>query len=65
MSKPSRGQKCTCSHPRIRRNLNAGACNGTTGDEEHPVKCKCGQFHSIRTRQMRLKDSHKKEKKAE
>jgi len=57
MSKPSRGQKCECIHPRMHHNRNAGKCN--------TEECTCTNFKAIRTRQRRLKDDKpRSEKKA-
>ena len=52
MSKPSRGQKCKCGHPRMKHNLNAGKCN---------EDCECMQFKAVKHKQIRLKDTNKKE----
>lgn len=52
MSKHGRGQKCTCKHPRIRHNPNAGKCND----------CECKGFIAVKVRGIRLKDSTKKQK---
>jgi hypothetical protein len=53
MSKPSRGQKCKCGHPRIRHDPNAGKCN---------EECSCKNFRAVKVRGIRLKDSTKKQK---
>lgn len=54
MSRPSRGQKCTCEHPRQKHNPNAGQCF----EEE----CECKFFKAVKKRGKRLKDTTKKSK---
>lgn len=53
VSMPSRGQKCTCNHARIKHEKNAGGCK----------ECDCKNFVAVKHKQMRLKDSRKKEAK--
>lgn len=45
MSKPSRGQRCQCGHPRIRHGANAGGC----------LECDCTQLVLVRERGERQK----------
>lgn len=54
MSKPSRGQKCTCNHPRQKHTPNAGAC--------FAEECNCKFFKAVKKRGIRVKDTTKKAK---
>lgn len=52
MSMPSRGQKCVCSHARMKHKPNAGGCK----------LCRCGCFRAVRVKGIRKKDGMAKGK---